>query len=191
MTYLEAAWNLTRAGVETGVPIALARPEQAVDRAIFGDALAREIEVAGYPTGAELPWVVEELYLYFLEKLAGRQAGYRHGASTGKASADWDASHYVIADWTANPISIGVNGAIHYARHGQGNWTYALIAPDLPAFFNLLAAWLRYFVVERGGNLFNDNFEIDTPTRNTVRDMIRTTTGLDDPGAALALLVGE
>lgn len=191
MTYTEAAQDLVRAGEEAGVPIALAPPGQAVDRVIFGDALAREIEAAGYPAGAELPWVVEELYLYSLDELAGRQAGYRHDASTGEASADWDASHYVIADWTANPISIGVDGAIHYARHGQGNWTYALIAPDLPAFFNLLAAWLRYFIVERGGNLFNDNFEIDAPTRDTIRDMIRTTTDLDDPDAALALLVGE
>lgn len=191
MNYPEAAQNFVRAGVEVGVPIALAPPEQAVDRATFGDVLAREIEAAGYPVGAELPWVVEKLYFYSLDELAERQAGYRYDARTGETSADWDASHYVIADWAANPISIGADGAIRYARHGQGNWTYAVIAPDLPSFFNLLAAWLRYFVVERGGNLFNDNFEIDTPTRNTVRDMIRTTTGLDDPDAALALLVGE
>lgn len=191
MNYPEAAQNFVRAGVEAGVPIALAPPEQAVDRATFGDVLAREIEPAGYPVGAELPWVVEELYFYSLDELAERQAGYRYDARTGETSADWDASHYVIADWTANPIIIGADGAIRYARHGQGNWSYAVIAPDLPSFFNLLAAWLRYFIVERGGNLFNNNFEIDAPTRNTVRDIIRTTTGLDDTDAALALLVGE
>lgn len=190
MTYIEAAQNLVRAGAEAGVPIALAPPEQAVDRAIFGDALAREIEVAGYPAGAGLPWVVEELYLYPLNELAGHQAGYRYDVRSGEASADWNASHYVIADWMANPISIAADGPIHYARHGQGHWTFSPIAPDLPAFFNLLAAWLRYFIVERGGNLFNDNFKIDAATRNTARDMIRTITGLDDSDSALALLVG-
>ncbi|MDJ0276815.1 hypothetical protein QLH51_08410 [Sphingomonas sp. 2R-10] len=191
MTYLEAARNLARAGAEAGVPIALVHPEQAVDRAIFGNALAREIQVAGYPAGVELPWVVEELYLYSLGELAERQAGYRYDVRTVEAAADWDTNQHVIADWAANPIIIGADGAIRYARHGRRNWTYALIAPDLPGFFNLLAAWLRYFVVERGGNLFNDSFEIDDPTRNTVRDMIRTATGLDDPHAALALLVGK
>ena len=134
---------------------------------------------------------MEELYLYSLDELAGLQAGYRYDARTGEVSADWDASHYVIADWTANPISIGADGAIHYTCHGQGNWAYALIAPDLPGFFNLLAAWLRYFIVERGGNLFDDNFEVDEATRDTVRDMIRTITGLDDFDAALALFMGE
>ncbi len=49
MNYPEAAQNFVRAGVEAGVPIALAPPEQAVDRATFGDVLAREIEPAGYP----------------------------------------------------------------------------------------------------------------------------------------------
>ena len=191
MTYTEAARNLVRAGVEAGVAIALSHPEQAVDRAIFGDALAQEIEAAGYPAGAEFPWVVEDLYLYSLSKLAGRQAGYRYDARTGEASADWNASHYVIADWTANPISIGADGAIRYARHGQGNWSYAVIAPDLPGFFNLLAAWLRYFVVERGGNLFNDNFEIDDPTRNAVRDMISAIVSLDDQESALAFVLCE
>lgn len=191
MTYPEAVQDLVRAGAGAGVPIPLAPPGQAVDRDIFGDALAQEIAATGYPAGAELPWVVEELYLYSLEELAERQAGYRYDAATGEASTGWDASHYVIADWTANPISIGTDGAIHYARHGQGNWTYAPIAPDLPGFFNLLAAWLRYFIVERGGDLFDDDFEINDATRNTVRDMIRTTTDLRDPDAALALLLGE
>ena len=191
MAYIEAAQNLVRAGAEAGVRINLAPPEQAVDRAIFGDALAREIEAAGYPAGAELPWVAEELYLYSLDELAGRQAGYRYDARTGEASANWDASHYVIADWTANPIIIDADGTIHYARHGRGHWTFAPIAPDLPAFFNLLAAWLRYFVGDRGGNLFNDNFEIDDATRNTARAMIRTITGMCDTDAALALLLGE
>jgi hypothetical protein len=191
MTYAEAAQNLVRAGAEAGVAITLPRPDQAVDRAIFGDALAREIEAAGYPAGAELPCIVEELYFYPLNEVAGRQAGYRYDARTGEASADWDASHHVIADWAANPISIGADGAIHYARHGEGDWTYAPIAPDLSDFFDLLAAWLRYFMVERGGNLFDDDFSIDAATRDAVRDMIRKTTGLDDSDAALALLLGE
>lgn len=191
MTYPEAVQDLVRAGAGAGVPIALAPPGQAVDRDIFGDALAQKIEATGYPAGAELPWVVEELYLYSLEELAERQAGYRYDAATGEASTGWDASHYVIADWTANLISIGTDGAIHYARHGQGNWTYAPIAPDLPGFFNLLAACLRYFIVERGGDLFDDDFEINDATRNMVRDMIRTTVGLDDPAVTLSLLLGE
>lgn len=191
MTYTKAVQDLVQAGLETGVPIALSQPEQAIDRAIFGDALAREIEAVGYPAGIELPWVVEELYLYSLDELAERQAGYRFDVRTGEVSADWDASQYVIADWTANPISIGSDGTVHYARHGQGNWTYALIAPDLSSFFTLLAAWLRYFVTERGSNLFNDDFEIDDATRDAVRDKISTAIGPHDPKATLALLLGE
>lgn len=191
MTYTEAAQGLVRAGSEAGVSITLSPPAREIDRTVFGDALAQEIEAAGYPAGAELPWVAEDLYLYPLEELAERQAGYRTNARTGEPSQDWDPSRYVIADWTANPVSIGADGAISYARHGQGSWTHTRIAQDLPAFFALLAAWLRFFVVERGGNLFNEDFEIDDATRDAMRNTVLATIDPVDRDAALAFLLGE
>jgi len=190
MTYSEAIQNLVDAGSEAGVSILLSIPEQGVDRAVFGD-LAQEIEAVGYPAGVEFPWVVEDLYLYSLDELAERQAGYRYDARTGEASPDWDQNQYVIADWTANPVTLGVDGAVRYARHGQDDWVYARIAPDLSGFFVLLADWLRYFVVERASNLFNENFEIDDVTREAICDTILIPISPDDRAATLAFLLGE
>lgn len=62
------------------------------------------------------------------------------------------------------------------------------IARNIPPFS---AFWLRYCVVERGGTLFNDNFEIDAPIHDTARDRIRTITGSGDTDAALTLPPGE
>lgn len=191
MTYKDAVQDLVHAGSEANSAITLSQPKHQVDRSVFGEAISQEIEAAGYPGGAELPWVVEELYLYSLDEIAERQAGYRYNARTGNPSKDWDSNQYVIADWTANPISIGADGAIRYARHGQESWTYARIAPDLPCFFGMLAAWLRYFVVERSGNLFNDDFEIDDATREAVSGKVLAAIDPGDREAALAFLLGE
>ncbi|KTT96959.1 hypothetical protein SB4_14325 [Sphingomonas sanguinis] len=84
-----------------------------------------------------------------------------------------------------------MDGAIRYARHGQEEWTYVRIAPDVPSFFALLADWLRYFVVERAGNLFNEDFQIDEATRDIIRNSILRPIDLDDREAALAFLLGE
>ncbi len=191
MTYAEAVQNLVDAGSKAGISIIVSIPEYGVDRVVFGNDLAQEIETVGYPAGAELPWVVEDFYLYSLDEITERQAGYRYDAHTGEASQGWDQNQYVIADWTANPLTLGVDGAIRYARHGQEEWTYVRIAPDVPSFFALLADWLRYFVVERAGNLFNEDFQIDEATRDIIRNSILRPIDLDDREAALAFLLGE
>ena len=81
MTYKDAVQDLVHAGSEANSAITLSQPKHQVDRSVFGEAISQEIEAAGYPGGAELPWVVEELYLYSLDEIAERQAGYRYAVS--------------------------------------------------------------------------------------------------------------
>ncbi|RZI55260.1 MAG: hypothetical protein EOP94_05135, partial [Zymomonas sp.] len=85
MTYRAALDALVAASTAADVPVDLenADIDPAMLRAIFGDELAGAIAASGYPGGAELPWTVEDLYLYPLAELAQSQAGYRHDAATG------------------------------------------------------------------------------------------------------------
>lgn len=186
--------DLVRAAREADVAISLAPPDgeaAAFAATVFGPTLAAEIARLGYPEPVELPWIAEEFNLYGLDELSERQAGYRTNARTGEPSEAWDMDRFVIADWAANPISIGPDGAIAYSRHGQGAWTYVRIARDLPAFLSLLAAWLRFFLAERGGELFDDNFEIADEIREAVRRDVLVDLDADDRDAALKFLLGE
>jgi hypothetical protein len=193
LTYSEAVRDLVQAGEEADAPIDLETPEpgEQFHRTVFGDALSDEIEAAGYPGGAELPWTVEDLYLYGLYELEEQQAGYRQDANTGAPSGGWESDRYVIADWAANPVSIAADGTISYARHGEGSWTHHRIAADLPSFFEMLARWLRYFVVEHSGSLFDENFEIAAEAREQVRRVVLQGIDAEMRDAAARFLLGE
>jgi hypothetical protein len=193
VNYTESVHDLVRAGGQAGLAIRLQAHKIITDfdRQVFGQALANDIASAGYPGGTEIPWTVEELFVYSLEDLPDRQAGYRYDANTNAASVDWDSDRYVLADWGANPVSIGNDGTICYSRHGDGDWSYIPIATDLPAFFKMLAAWLRYFVVEKGSNLFDDNFEITQDTRDTLTSIVLADISPEYRNAAMRFLLGE
>jgi hypothetical protein len=163
MTYTQALTALVRsAGThDISAPLeALDNGERKIVAAIFGDTLAGEIADAGYPGGIEIPVSAEDLYLYPLAELEQRQAGYRTDGRTGEASPGWDESRYVIADWAANPVSIGRDGALAYSIHGRGSWHYHPIAPDLNAFLTALAHWIEYYQGERSGQILDADFEV-------------------------------
>lgn len=196
MSYADAVADLVRVADEAEVAIGLEKPEGEVARfcvAVFGPGLATEMARAGYPKAVEMPWIVEDLYLYGLDELSRQQAGYRFNAQTGAPSADWDVDRFVIADWAANPISVGPDGAVSYSRHGAGTWAYVRIAADLPAFFALLAVWLRYFVVVHGGDLFekNDDFQISEEIRAEIRRDVLTFVEEADKDIVVRFLLGE
>ncbi len=193
MSYRTALDALVAVAAEADLPIELERAagDAALLRAVFGDELAGAIAASGYPGGAELPWTVEDLYLYPLAELAQSQAGYRHDAVTGEASPEWGADRHAIGDWAGNPVSIAGDGGIDYARHGQGHWTHHRIAADLPEFLTMLAAWLRYLVIERGGSVFDDDFEITAETRDEVRQVVLAGRDPAMAEAAVRFLLGE
>jgi len=193
VAYFDSIQSLVSAATEANILILRETAENVTElhRRIFGEPLADDIASAGYPGGIAIPWTVEELLFYSLEDLPDRQAGYRCDANTNTPSVDWDADRYVLADWGANPISIGKDGTICYSRHGDGDWSYIPLAPDLPAFFTILAAWLRYFVVEKGSNLFDDNFEIAQDTRDALTSIVLAETSPEYRNAAMRFLLGE
>jgi hypothetical protein len=55
----------------------------------------------------------------------------------------------------------------------------------------MLAAWLRYFVVKRSANLFDENFEIADETRDEIRREVLGAVEKTDQDAALRFLLGE
>ncbi|WP_454719086.1 hypothetical protein [Caulobacter segnis] len=129
------------------------RPEGDVARfceTVFVPPIAAEIARLGYPKRVEIPWIVETFYLYGLDDLSDRQGGYRFNGHTGVPSTSWDPDRFVIADWAADPVTVGSDGSVCYSVHGAGSWTYTRIAADLPAFLQLLATWIRYFVADHG-----------------------------------------
>lgn len=193
MPYLDAATTLASAAARADVALSLKMPEaeavHVVDT-VFGKPLADEIAAHGYPSDVELPWIVEELYVYDLDELSDRQAGYRVGVQDGRPVAGWDAGHYVIADWAANPVTVARDGSIHYARHGEGAWDYRRICADLPTFFLLLAAWLGH-VAEHGENLHDHNFDVPDDAREAVRRLVTGVVPEADQEAACSFLLGE
>jgi hypothetical protein len=191
--YLDAATTLAAAAARADVDLSLKTPEADATpfmETVFGKPLADDIAAHGYPSDVEVPWVVEELYVYDLNELSDRQAGYRVGVQDGRPVAGWDAGHFVIADWAANPVTVAPNGGIHYARHGEGAWDYHRICADLPTFFLLLAAWLGH-VAEHGENLHDGNFDIPDTARETIRRLVSGVVDIADQDAACNFLLGE
>jgi hypothetical protein len=197
MSYADALADLIGAASETDLAIAPEKPEGEAARlceTVFGPTLAAEITQLGYPKTFDMPWVAEDLYFYGLDELSVRQAGYRFHGITGERIDAWPADRFVIAAWTGNPVSIGQDGSICYSFHGAGTWTYTRIAPDLPAFLSLLAAWIRYFVAEHGGDLFDeddDDLEISEEMRAEIRRDVLGAAQEADRDAALAFLLGD
>ena len=194
MSYSEALADLVHAAGETDVAVVLEKPQGDAARfceKVFGPALAAEIARLGYPGNVQIPWTVEYLYVYGLETLAGDQAGYRYDSRTGEPDSLWAADRFVIAEWNGDPVSIGADGSICSSLHGVETWTYVRIAENLPAFFALLAAWLRYFVTARGGNLYDDDFQISEEIRAEIRRDVLGVVAEADRDAALAFLLGE
>ena len=193
VSYPEAVDALVRSAAASGVEISLKPPQgesTTFCEQVFGRPLAAAIAAHGYPHDAELPWIVEDLYLYGPDELSDRQAGYRSDAGEGRPSAGWDATQFVVADWAANPVTIGQDGVIHYARHGTGAWMYTRIVSDLPAFFLLLAAWLDY-MRDKADALYDDNFEIPDAIRADIRSKVVSMVDEADQDAACRFLLGE
>jgi hypothetical protein len=163
MAYAHSLAALVQSAESHGILVSLEAPgdgEREILATIFGSALAKEIANAGYPGGIEIPTAAEDLYLYSLAELEQRQVGYRTDGRTAEASADWSKSRYVIADWTANPVSISRDGGLAYSTHGRGAWVYNPIAPDFGAFLRGLSHWIDYYCGERSGNILGADFEV-------------------------------
>lgn len=171
MAYAQSLTALVRSAQSHDILVSLETPrdsEREILTTIFGDALAKEIADAGYPGGIEIPLSAEDLYLYPLAELEQRQAGYRSDGRTKEASPGWNRSRYVIADWTANPVSIGRDGGLAYSIHGREAWVYNPIASDFGAFLTALMHWIDYYCGARLGKILGADFEVAPETAGDV-----------------------
>ncbi|MBW8858373.1 MAG: hypothetical protein JF570_01180 [Caulobacter sp.] len=194
MSYADALADLIGAASETDLAIAPEKPEGEAARlceTVFGPALAAEIIQLGYPKTFDMPWIVEDLYFYGLDELSDRQAGYRFHGITGERIDAWPADRFVIAAWTADPVTVGPDGSVCYSVHGIGSWTYTRIAADLPAFLHLLATWIRYFVAEHGANLYDENSEVPEEIRAEIRRDVLGAVPEADKDAVLSFLLAD
>jgi hypothetical protein len=148
-----------------------------------------EIERVGYPGDCEIPWVVEDLFLFGFADIESRQAGYRFDARSGEPLDDWDTDRHVIADWAANPVVIGSDGHIAFAYHGMDQWDFQTIAESFVSFLDLLTAWVRYFVIDGGGRLFDANGDLPDETIAKVTQIATNLEGVR-PGEAVKFLLG-
>ncbi|MDR7116594.1 hypothetical protein [Caulobacter sp. BE254] len=194
MSYADALADLIGAASETGIAIVLEKPQGDAARlcqTVFGPALAAEITQLGYPKTFDMPWIVEDLYFDGLDELSDRQAGYRFDGISGERIDAWPADRFVIADWAADPITVGPDGSVCYSVHGVGSWTYTRIAADLPAFLHLLATWIRYFVAEHGANLYDENSEVPEEIRAEIRRDVLGAVPEADKDAVLSFLLAD
>lgn len=90
----------------------------------------------------------DDLMVYNPINLVENQKGYRWSISpTGESHLDdqWDMNWVVIADLGADPIIAHTdrpNTPISGDIHGTGGWNPRLIAPSLPIFIRMIAAWI-------------------------------------------------
>ena len=195
MTYADAVIDLVRAAGEADLSVELDTPrgdEAQLCETVFGPTFAADIGRMGYPKTFDMPWIVEDLDFYGLEDLADRQVGYRSHGITGECIPDWPEDRFVIAAWAGNPIPVGLDGSICNSMHGVGSWTFSRIAPNLPSFFVLLAAWIRYFIAERGGTLFGEeDIQAFEKMRVDIRREVLGSIAEADKDAVLAFLLGD
>lgn len=193
MTYSTARDELAAAADRHGLAYSIDRPVDdaaaALARDVFGPELAGTIASEGHLGGLEVPWTVEELYLYRLDEIETRQAGYRTDARTGAVSPDWDPGKWAIADWAANPVSIDRDGSIWYARHGMGSWTYKQVADDLERFTRALARWVELFV-GGDGDIFDEDDEIDPDKLRKIEETVLADLSPDSRAGFVAMLNG-
>lgn len=172
MTYPDALAGLMRTADECGLAVQIERPASDEARAellpVLGPSLLAEIDAHGYPGGLEIPWTAEELFVYPLGEMAARQAGYRFDARTLEPSPFWNPRKHVLADVRADPIVLEPDSPLWAAVHGVGGWTWRKVARDLPEFLATLDAWLRFFVLERDREIFDDDFNLLDEAREAI-----------------------
>jgi hypothetical protein len=71
----------------------------------------------------------------------------------------WDEGKYVIGDWAADPVSVDASGVVWHSIHGEGTWRSMQVAENTEQFLDTLARWMNYFVIDRGGRLFEDDVD--------------------------------
>jgi hypothetical protein len=194
MSYADALGAFVRAAGENGIAVTLECPEGDVARfceTVFGPTIAADIARLGYPKRVVMPWIVETFSLFGLDELSDRQDGYRFNGRTGAPSTSWDPDRFVIADWAADPVTVGPDGSVCYSRHGVGSWTYTRIAADLPAFFELLATWIGYFVADHGADLHDENCEVPEDIRAEIRRDVLGAVAEADKDAVLGFLLAD
>jgi len=141
--------------------------------------------------GSGSPGSSRPFIFYGLDDLSDRQGGYRFNGHTGAPSTSWDPDRFVIADWAADPVTVGADGSICYSGHGAGSWTYTRIAADLPDFLQLLATWIRYFVADHGADLHAENSEVPEDIRAEIRRDVLSAVSEADKDAALSFLLAD
>lgn len=111
-----------------------------------------------------VPWAIEGLDLFPLGRLPHAQAGYRWWGDTRRRLEDWPESWVVVASASADPFFVDVGDPdlpVHFARHGEGAWRPARVAPTFDLFFDALIAYEAVFLGEFGGDVLDDDSEPD------------------------------
>ncbi|PSJ36818.1 hypothetical protein [Allosphingosinicella deserti] len=176
-----------RAGIafEATLPSVIA-DKDAIDR-LFGQDIAEAIQQCGYPGGVEVPGIAEDLLIYPLEEIAARQEGYRSGAG----EEQWDKDHWVFADRSADPFTVGTGGRIFFSRHGQGAWSYEYLCANLLVFFDLASAWIEFFVIDNQSQIVDDDFSVLPQKRAEFEARVGALGGEIDREAAVPVMLGD
>lgn len=180
-----------RAGIafEATLPSVIA-DRDAIGR-LFGQDIVEAIQQCGTPGGVEVPGTAEDLFIYPLEEIAERQEGYRSDAVSGSGEEQWDGDHWVFANRSADPFTVGAGGRIFFSRHGQGAWSYAYLCANLLVFFDLVSAWIEFFVIDNQGQIVDEDFSVLPQKRAEFEARVGALGGEIDRDAAVRVMLGD
>ncbi|MEB2844310.1 hypothetical protein GAO09_12760 [Rhizobiales bacterium RZME27] len=128
------------------------------------------IQWAGYPGGATIPFPADDLVIGDLAEWPRLQLGYRCNAISGAIVPDWPEHLHVIASAGADPFCIDdLTDEIFFARHGMSSWSFEKVADDLAQFIDVIERWVSFYVVDKGENILNEDFEVEASTLAEIR----------------------
>lgn len=108
------------------------------------------------PTSLETSWTADSLVVFGSRELAKAQ----EGLALGPADLSWQ-NRIAVGSICNNPISFSLDpgGGIHYSIHGQGDWEFEELAPDLHTLANCLGEWCKLYR-SNSGNIFDAQWNI-------------------------------
>jgi hypothetical protein len=86
------------------------------------------------------------LVLWAPQELIELQVGYRWHGFNGKRMHEWDERYVVFAEDGGDPVALRLDeqdGAVSLSHRGEGRHDFFEAAPDLAAFYEAIAIWLR------------------------------------------------
>jgi hypothetical protein len=151
--------------VTHGHPFEIGPVDDATLRQVAGElALPTEFAslyaVHGPVPSSNIPWVVEDAFVFAYDELVSAQAGYRWIGDGPTRSPEWPEAWVVVAAASGDPFLVDVTKEgcpVSFARHGAGSWTPIEVASSMVTFLEALARFEEILLGDFDLDVFDDD----------------------------------